>query len=192
MPFGVLFLCSAATSSVGESGGSWGGLWRPCRFHTSWPLFPDQRVDSSFNSLWPKAFEHIWGRLHLCSSGKILRDQKFPNTETYSRNRSVLACFVFYCRLRPPFSLVLWIEAYLQATKSDRRTSIFSLKILYENSRRWMALSSWLKFLLVLLSQWKGKYKQFVNCNSWSLIIFMLMFWMGGFGRFFERASGLM
>lgn len=123
-----------ATSLEGESRGSWGGLWRPCHFHTSsrrkTPIFPNQRVDSSFSSLWPKAFEHIWGRLRLCSGGKILKDHKFPNTEPYSRNSSVSACFVFCCRVRPPFSLVLWIEAYLYTMKSDRQVIIFSLKIM--------------------------------------------------------------
>ena len=32
MPFGGMFLCSVATSSSGESGGSWWGLWRLLAF----------------------------------------------------------------------------------------------------------------------------------------------------------------
>ena len=84
-------------------------------------LLPARRVDSPLHALWPEAFECIWGRLLLCSSGKILSDQKFPNPEPYS----VSACLGFSRRARPPFSLVSWIEACLSDTESDRRAIIF-------------------------------------------------------------------
>lgn len=102
-----------------------------CRFHTSrcrmTPIFPHQRVDSSFSSLWLKASERIWGRLLWFSRGQILKDQKFPKTELYSSS-SVSACLGICWIERPPFSLVMWIEACLYNIKSDIETIIFSLK----------------------------------------------------------------
>lgn len=90
--------------------------------------FSHQRVDSSFSSLWPKAFEHSWGRLLLFIRGHILKDEKFPKTELYSRDSSVSAPFVIYWIVKPPLSLVSWIEACLHSIKSDIQTIIFSLK----------------------------------------------------------------
>lgn len=102
---------------LGECGPLSVGAVKLCHFHTSrcrmTLLFPVQRVNSSFNSLQPKAFEHIWGRLPRVSSGKILKDQKFPNTGPHSRRSLVSDCFVSYHMARPPPSLVLWIEACL-------------------------------------------------------------------------------
>ena len=59
------------------------------------PVFPDRWVNSSFNLLRLKEFEHVWERPCLFPSGKNLKDQMLPNTEAYSRGSFSSACFVF-------------------------------------------------------------------------------------------------
>ena len=80
--------------------------------------------------------QSIWtylGRLLLFSRGQILQDQKFPKTGPYSSS-SVSACLGIYWIERPPFSLVMWIEACLYNIKSDIETIIFSLKKSWKSS----------------------------------------------------------
>lgn len=99
MPTGGMFLSSVTPP---QTGGVWtaldGGL-ENCHFHTSGyrmtPVFPDRWANSSFNLLRPKEFERIWERPFLFPSGKILKDQMFPNTEAYSRGSFSSACFIF-------------------------------------------------------------------------------------------------
>lgn len=122
-----------------------------------------------------QACERIWGKLLLFSSGKILKDQKFLNTQPCCRTSNVVSdCFVLCGMVRPPPSLM--IEACF--TTRSMTYNCFSLKvrkIIYLKLPN-LKGSLNLKFFLIHLSQRKGKYKQFVNCCSWSLSIFMLMF----------------
>lgn len=50
---------------------------------------------------------NVFGADSSCfrGGGRILKDQKFPKTELYSRSNSVSACLVIYWITRPPFSL---------------------------------------------------------------------------------------
>lgn len=169
MPIGGMFLSSVTP----QTGGIWTALDRGhenCHFYTSryrmTPVFHDRWVNSSFNLLRPKEFEHIWERPFLFPSGKNLKDQMFPNTGAYSRGSFSSACFVFYSMLELLSSyIILWFETSFYNVKSNIQAIIFSLKNheehLFKKSQIWMVVSSGLKFFLVLSSQRKGKYKQF-------------------------------
>lgn len=67
--------------------------------------------------------------------------------------------------------------------------SIENTEAICLNSWIWATMLSPLKFFLVLLSQWKTRCKQFVNCNSWSPSV-SVTFGIHGFERLLGRASG--
>ena len=164
MPIGGMFLSSVTPP---QTGGIWTSLDRGhenCHFYTSryrmTPVFPDRWVNSSFNLLRLKEFEHVWERPCLFPSGKNLKDQMLPNTEAYSRGSFSSACFVFYSMLELLSSyIILWFETSFYNVKSNIQKN--HEEHLFKKSQIWMVVSSGLKFFLVLSSQRKGKYKQF-------------------------------
>lgn len=164
MPIGGMFLSSVTPP---QTGGIWTALDRGhenCHFYTSryrmTPVFPDRWVNSSFNLLRLKEFEHVWERPCLFPSGKNLKDQMLPNTEAYSRGSFSSACFVFCSMLELLSSyIILWFETSFYNVKSNIQKN--HEEHLFKKSQIWMVVSSGLKFFLVLSSQRKGKYKQF-------------------------------